>query len=163
MDFVLTGDRHASKKEKTLLPLLTTKGYLTTSWKSMPSRCPQCMYKITPLRLGVVNGWWGWQPELPGPGKGWGEVRPPPERGVKMFELAQTNIFTPERKKGGGGTHVLRGLERRCCPFPLSFPLGGMVVALVGMFPKDQMFCHVAPRNTFFLKKTQSFGAYHMQ
>ena len=31
---------------------------------------------------------------------------PPPEMGVKMFELAQTNIFTPERKKrGGGGTH----------------------------------------------------------
>ena len=29
---------------------------------------------------------------------------PPPERGVKMFELAQTNIFTPERKKGGA-TH----------------------------------------------------------
>ena len=26
----------------------------------------------------------------------------PPERGVKMFELAQTNIFTPKRKKGGG-------------------------------------------------------------
>ena len=22
-----------------------------------------------PLRLGVVNGWWGWQRELPGPGK----------------------------------------------------------------------------------------------
>ena len=31
-----------------------------------------------PLRLGVVNGWWGWQPELPRPGEGWGEVRPPP-------------------------------------------------------------------------------------
>ena len=29
---------------------------------------------------------------------------PPPEKGVKMFELAQTNIFTPERKKGGA-TH----------------------------------------------------------
>ena len=28
----------------------------------------------------------------------------PPERGVKMFELAQTNIFTPERKKGGPPT-----------------------------------------------------------
>ena len=27
---------------------------------------------------------------------------PPPEMGPKMFELAQTNIFTPERKKGGG-------------------------------------------------------------
>ena len=27
---------------------------------------------------------------------------PPPEMAVRMFELAQTNIFTPERKKGGG-------------------------------------------------------------
>ena len=55
----------------------------------------------------VVEGSWGWQRELPGPGnKRWGEVPPPPpERGVKMFELAQTNIFTPERKRGGGGTH----------------------------------------------------------
>ena len=54
-----------------------------------------------PLRLGVVNGWWGWQLELPGPGKGWGEVALPPEMGVKMFQLAQTNILTLERKKGG--------------------------------------------------------------
>ena len=58
------------------------------------------------LCLGVVKGWWGSQQELPGPGKRWGEVRPPPppEMGVKMFELAQTNLFTPKRKKGGG-TH----------------------------------------------------------
>ena len=54
-----------------------------------------------PLRLGVVRGWWGWQRELPG--KKWGETRPPPpEMGVKMFELAQLNLFTPDRKKGGG-------------------------------------------------------------
>ena len=53
-----------------------------------------------PLRLAVVNGSWGWQCELPGPRKGWGEV-PPPEMGLKMFELAQTNMFDPERKKGG--------------------------------------------------------------
>ena len=32
-----------------------------------------------------------------------GGAPPPPEMGVKMFELAQTNLFTPERKKGGGG------------------------------------------------------------
>ena len=59
-----------------------------------------------PLRLGVVNAWWGWQPELPGPRKGWGEVSPPPppEKGVNTFQLAQTNIFNLERKKGGG-TH----------------------------------------------------------
>ena len=59
-----------------------------------------------PLRLAVVQGSWGWQRELPGQGnKRWGEVPPPPPaRGVKIFELAQTNIFTPERKKRGA-TH----------------------------------------------------------
>ena len=31
-----------------------------------------------------------------------GGAPPPREMGVKMFELAQTNPFTPERKKGGG-------------------------------------------------------------
>ena len=35
---------------------------------------------------------------------GGGAPPPPPKRGVKMFELAQTNIFTPKRKKGGA-TH----------------------------------------------------------
>ena len=59
-----------------------------------------------PLPLGVVEGSWGWQRELPGPGKKrWGQVGAPPERGVRMFELAPTNMFTPERKKGGGGTY----------------------------------------------------------
>ena len=57
-----------------------------------------------PVRLGVANGSCGWQRELPGPGKRWGEVGDPSEMGAKMFELAQTNIFDPERKKGGG-TH----------------------------------------------------------
>ena len=58
-----------------------------------------------PLRPGVVAGSWGMQRELPGQGnKRWGQVPPPPERGVKMFELAQTNILTPERKKEGA-TH----------------------------------------------------------
>ena len=33
---------------------------------------------------------------------------PPPQMGVKMFELAQTNIFTPERKKGGGRPLAIR-------------------------------------------------------
>ena len=34
-----------------------------------------------PLRLGVVEGSWGWQRELPGQGnKRWGEVPPPPPR-----------------------------------------------------------------------------------
>ena len=35
-------------------------------------------------------------------------MRAPPERGVKMFQLAQTNIFTPERKKGGGHPLAIR-------------------------------------------------------
>ena len=35
-----------------------------------------------PLRLGVVEGSWGWQRELPGQGnKRWGEVAPPPRKG----------------------------------------------------------------------------------
>ena len=32
----------------------------------------------------------------------------PPERGVKMFELAQTNIFMHEWKKGGGHPLAIR-------------------------------------------------------
>ena len=32
----------------------------------------------------------------------WGETTPPSEKGVKMFELAQLNLFTPDVKKGGG-------------------------------------------------------------
>ena len=57
-----------------------------------------------PLRLEVVKGWWGWQQELPG--KKWGQSPPPPPRdmGGKMYELAQTNLFTTERTKGGA-TH----------------------------------------------------------
>ena len=48
-----------------------------------------------PMRLGVVNGWWGWQPKLSGRGRDGGRCPPPPlEMGVKMFELAQTNLFT---------------------------------------------------------------------
>ena len=34
-----------------------------------------------PLRLGVVEGSWGWQRELPGPGKRCGEVGDPPKGG----------------------------------------------------------------------------------
>ena len=37
-----------------------------------------------------------------------GEVAPPRERGVKMFELAESNIFTPELKKGGGHPVAIR-------------------------------------------------------
>ena len=52
-----------------------------------------------PMRLGVVRGWWGWQQELPW--RKWGQTPPPPpEKGVTMFELAQLNLFSPERKKG---------------------------------------------------------------
>ena len=42
---------------------------------------------------------WGWQPELPG--RKSGETLPSLEKGVKMIELAQLNLFTPEVKKGG--------------------------------------------------------------
>ena len=53
------------------------------------------------LRVGGVPGSWGWPPELPG--RKWGETPPPhPEKGMKMFELGQLNLFTPEKKKGGG-------------------------------------------------------------
>ena len=31
-----------------------------------------------------------------------GSPPPPSEKGVKMFELAQLNVFTPDVKKGGG-------------------------------------------------------------
>ena len=55
-----------------------------------------------PMRVGVVRGWWGRERELPR--RKWGETPPPPEKGVKMFELAQFKLFTPEKKKGGG-TH----------------------------------------------------------
>ena len=55
-----------------------------------------------PLRLGMVEGWWGWQQELPE--KKGGETPPHLDMGVKMYELAQTNLFTSQRKKRGA-TH----------------------------------------------------------
>ena len=66
-----------------------------------------------PMRVEVVRGWWGWEPELPG--RKWGETRPPPppEKGVKMFELAQHNLFTPEKKKGGAPTGDSLPCDRR--------------------------------------------------
>ena len=59
-----------------------------------------------PLRLGWSRGRGGGNVSCQGRGtRGGGEPPPPPpERRVKMFELAQTNIFSPERKKGGA-TH----------------------------------------------------------
>ena len=48
---------------------------------------------------GGVPGTWWWQPELPG--RKWGEAPPPSEKEVKMFELAQLNVFSPELRKGG--------------------------------------------------------------
>ena len=33
-----------------------------------------------------------------------GDAPPPPEMGVKMYELAQLNLFIPKRKKGGRPT-----------------------------------------------------------
>ena len=52
------------------------------------------VHQDKPLRVGGVPGWWWWQRELPG--RKWG---------VKMFELAQLNHFTPEVKKEGGASN----------------------------------------------------------
>ena len=58
------------------------------------------VHRDKPLRLGVgVLGERWWQLGLPG--QNWGEVTPPSEKGVKMFELAQLNLFTPKVRKGG--------------------------------------------------------------
>ena len=46
-----------------------------------------------------------------GRGRYGGRSPPPPEMGEKMFELAQTNIFSPERKKGGGQGLCLGGVK----------------------------------------------------
>ena len=54
-----------------------------------------------PLRVGGVAGAWWWQPESPGRKRG---VAPSTTKnGVRMFELAQLNVFTRDVKKGGGG------------------------------------------------------------
>ena len=36
------------------------------------------------------------------PGRKRGQAAPPSSKGVKMFELALFNIFTPDVKRGGG-------------------------------------------------------------
>ena len=54
-----------------------------------------------PLRLGVANGWWGWQRGLPGPGKGWGEV-PAPRNGGEDVPVGANQHFHPREEKGGG-------------------------------------------------------------
>ena len=50
---------------------------------------------------------------------GGGRCPPPPERGVKMFELAQASIFTPERKRGEGHPLAI------CRPLLAGAGLGG--------------------------------------
>ena len=61
-------------------------------------------YRDKPPRVGGggVPGLWHSQPEMPGGKKG--KVVPPSDKGVTMFEMAQFNVFTPEVKKGGGGS-----------------------------------------------------------
>ena len=56
-----------------------------------------------PLRPGVVNGGWGWQPQLPGPGNRWGEVRtPPPSRnGGEDVRVGANQHLRPREEKGG--------------------------------------------------------------
>ena len=69
-----------------------------------------------PLRLGVVNRWWGWQPELPGPGKRWGEVRPPaPRKRGEVVRVGANQSLHPREEKGGGhplaiGRQLLAGV-----------------------------------------------------
>ena len=58
-----------------------------------------------PLRLGVVNGSWGWQRELPGPRKGWGEVPPPSRNGGEDVRVCANLRLHPRAEKGGGRTH----------------------------------------------------------
>ena len=57
----------------------------------------------TPARGGC--GEWHWQPAMSGVKKGPGP--PPSDKGVKMFEMGQFNVFTPDVKKGGG--HKISG------------------------------------------------------
>ena len=57
------------------------------------------IHQYKPLCVGGVAGDWWWQEEMPW-GKG-GQTAPPSDKGVKMFELVQFNIFTPDVKKGG--------------------------------------------------------------
>ena len=78
-----------------------------------------------PLRVGEGGpGLWQWQLEKPGGGLKKGKVVPPSDNGVKMFDTAQFNFFTPYDKKGAaqcfrfvwhcwevmglGGMHVAR-------------------------------------------------------
>ena len=67
-----------------------------------------------PLRQapGVVNGWWGWQPELPGPGKRWGEVRPPPppKWGRRCSSWRKPTSSPPRGKRGGHPLPIRRQL-----------------------------------------------------
>ena len=45
-----------------------------------------------------------------------GNAPPLPEKGVKMFELAQPTFFTPEKKKGGGAPNGYSSpCAGRCC------------------------------------------------
>ena len=60
------------------------------------------VHKDKPLRFGGrVSGEWWWQPEMSGGKKG--QLGPPSDKGVKMFELAQFNIFTRDVNKVGAG------------------------------------------------------------
>ena len=54
-----------------------------------------------PLRRGVVKGWWRWQQELPGPGKRWGEVRPPRKWGEDV-QVGANQLLHSREEKGAG-------------------------------------------------------------
>ena len=48
--------------------------------------------------MGGVPGVWQWQLEMPGGG---GEVVPASDNGVKMFQMAEFDVFTARIKKKG--------------------------------------------------------------
>ena len=64
-----------------------------------------------PLRLGEVEGSWGWQRELPGPGnKRWGDVPPPPppKGGCRCLSWRKPTFSPPSGKRGGGHPLAIR-------------------------------------------------------
>ena len=77
--------------------------------------------RTNPPRVRGVPGEWHWQPEMSGGKKG--QVVPLFDKGLKMFEIAQFSVFTPDVKKGGA--HHFRFF----CGCWQAMGLGGMHIA----------------------------------
>ena len=56
-----------------------------------------------PLQVGGVPRVWQWRAEMPGGGGEKGKVVPSADKGVKMLEMAQFKVFSPDVKNGGAG------------------------------------------------------------